>query len=127
MIHSSSITNYGMISDEMKVGTSIEVEKSPIKASLEEKGTQLTQEKRQEQNSSLNKKSVSQTIEELNKKLEDYNKRLEYSIHERTNRILVKVIDIQTEEVIKEIPDEKLMDMMADLCEASGILVDEKI
>lgn len=37
------------------------------------------------------------------------------------------MIDIETNEIIKEIPDEKLMDMMADFCEASGILIDEKI
>lgn len=70
---------------------------------------------------------IIKAIEETNKNLEPTGRKLEYSIHERTNRILVKVINTQTEEVIKEIPDEKLMDMMADFCEASGILVDERI
>ena len=81
----------------------------------------------QQQKNNFTSKSIVKAIEEANKNLEPSGRKLEYSIHERTNRILVKVIDIQTEEVIKEIPDEKLMDMMADLCEASGILVDEKI
>ena len=81
----------------------------------------------QQQKNNFTSKSIIKAIEEANKNLEPSGRKLEYSIHERTNRILVKVIDIQTEEVIKEIPDEKLMDMMADLCEASGILVDEKI
>ena len=81
----------------------------------------------QQQKNNFTSKSIIKAIEEANKNLEPSGRKLEYSIHERTNRILVKVIDIQTEEVIKEIPDEKLIDMMADLCEASGILVDEKI
>lgn len=81
----------------------------------------------QQLENSFTPQRIIKAIEEANKNLEPIGRKLEYSIHERTNRILVKVIDTQTEEVIKEIPDEKLMDMMADFCEASGILVDEKI
>ena len=80
-----------------------------------------------EYQNSFTSKSIIKAVETMNKELEPSGKKLAYSIHERTNQILIKVIDIETNEVIKEIPDEKLMDMMADSCEASGILIDEKI
>lgn len=80
-----------------------------------------------ESQNSFTPKSIMKAIEAMNKDLEPSGKKLAYSIHERTNQMLIKVIDRETNEVIKEIPDEKLMDMMADLCEASGILIDERI
>ena len=101
-----------------------EQKEKAVKAATDES---YIKDESQQQKNNFTSKSMIKAIEEANKNLEPSGRKLEYSIHERTNRILVKVIDIQTEEVIKEIPDEKLMDMMADLCEASGILVDEKI
>lgn len=80
-----------------------------------------------ESKNSFTPKSIMKAVETMNKELEPSGKKLAYSIHERTNQVLIKVIDVETDEVIKEIPDEKLMNMMADFCEASGILIDEKI
>lgn len=52
--------------------------------------------------------------------------RCEYSVDEKTNRISIKMIDEQTDEVIKEIPPEKSLEMLAKVWELAGILVDEK-
>ncbi len=39
---------------------------------------------------------------------------------------MIKIKDKDTKEVIKEIPPEKMQDMIARLIELSGIFVDEK-
>lgn len=52
--------------------------------------------------------------------------RCEYSVDEKTNRISIKMIDEETDEVIKEIPPEKSLEMLAKVWELAGILVDEK-
>jgi len=39
---------------------------------------------------------------------------------------MVKVIDINTNEVIREIPPEKILDMVATMLEMAGIIVDER-
>ncbi len=67
-------------------------------------------------------------IEEANRSVKTYNRKLEFSIHEATKEIMVKVIDTSEEEdkVIREIPSEKILDMVAKLWEVAGILVDEK-
>lgn len=50
----------------------------------------------------------------------------QFSVHERTKQIVVKIVDPQTKEVIKEIPSEKILNMVADMCELAGLFVDEK-
>lgn len=40
---------------------------------------------------------------------------------------MVKVIDVNTDEVIREIPPEKILDLVAAIWEITGIMVDERI
>ncbi|WP_223821962.1 flagellar protein FlaG [Paenibacillus peoriae] len=51
---------------------------------------------------------------------------LEMSVHEKTHQILVKVLNKDTGELIREIPPEKTLDLVAKMMEIAGILVDEK-
>lgn len=67
------------------------------------------------------------SIESANEELIVYDRRLEFSIHEKTKDIMVKVIDASTDEIIREIPPEKILDLAAYLMEISGLIVDEKI
>lgn len=52
--------------------------------------------------------------------------RFEFSIHEGTEAVMVKVIDTETDEIIREIPPEKILDMVAKMWELAGILVDKR-
>lgn len=76
--------------------------------------------------SQLSEKDLIYGIEKASENLEIYDKRLEFSIHEGTKQIMVKIIDTKNDEVIKEIPPEKILDMVAHLMELAGIIVDEK-
>lgn len=66
-------------------------------------------------------------VEDTNRAFEIYNRRFEVSVHENTGSVMVKVIDTSTDEVIREIPPEKILDMVAVLWEMAGIIVDRKI
>ena len=70
---------------------------------------------------------LTEAVDNTNKMLEGYNRRFEISIHEGTNAVMVKVIDQNTDEIIREIPPEKILDMVAKLWEMAGIIVDKKI
>ncbi len=48
-----------------------------------------------------------------------------YGIHEGTNRVTIKIVDRETKKVIKELPPEKTLDMIAKVWEIAGIMVDE--
>ena len=50
----------------------------------------------------------------------------EFSYHEETNRISIKVKDADTGEVIREIPAEETLKMVEKMWELAGILVDER-
>ena len=49
-----------------------------------------------------------------------------FGIHEKTNRVTIKIVDKKTKEVIKEFPPEKTLDMIAKVWEMAGLMVDEK-
>ena len=49
-----------------------------------------------------------------------------FGIHEATNTVTIKIVDRDSKKVIKEIPPEKTLDMIAKVWELAGIMVDEK-
>ena len=67
---------------------------------------------------------IKKAVEQLNKKMA--NCEAVYGIHEATNRVTIKIIDKDTKEVIKELPPEKTLNMIAKVWEMAGILVDER-
>ncbi|EGD47770.1 flagellar protein FlaG protein [Ruminiclostridium papyrosolvens DSM 2782] len=77
-------------------------------------------------NMPVSERVVIEAIQKANKAISGGNRRFEFSIHEKTNEIVVKVFDSETNELIREIPNEKVLDMVAKICEMAGILVDER-
>jgi len=77
-------------------------------------------------NMRVSERVVIEAIQRANKAISGGNRRFEFSIHEKTNEIMVKVFDSETDELIREIPNEKVLDMVAKICEMAGILVDER-
>ena len=64
-------------------------------------------------------------VDESNKKIAD--KRIKFEIHEKTNRIIVKLIDKDTDKVIKELPEEEFLEMVAKIEDFIGMFVDERV
>lgn len=69
---------------------------------------------------------VQEAVEDINKVLHYMNERLEFSVHEATNRVMVRVLDRETDEIIREIPPEQILDLVAKLQDLVGLLVDER-
>lgn len=67
---------------------------------------------------------IRKAVEQLNKSMA--NSEAVFGIHEGTNRVTIKIVDKSTKEVIKELPPEKTLDMIARVWDLAGILVDEK-
>mgnify|MGYP003369580071 CR=1 FL=1 len=79
---------------------------------------------RAEELAGLNNKQLKNAVSDLNKRLT--NSEAIFGIHEKTNRVTIKIVDKTTREVIKEYPPEQTLDMIAKVWEIAGILVDEK-
>ena len=68
--------------------------------------------------------TISDSVSRANRHMD--RTRCEYSYHEKTKRVSIKVFDDETGEMIREIPPEKSLDMLQKMWEMAGILVDEK-
>lgn len=68
---------------------------------------------------------VESAVDSINGAMEFVNRGLRFSIHEDTQRIMVKVVNLVTQEVIKEIPPEDALDAAARIREMIGVLLDE--
>lgn len=73
----------------------------------------------------MDEQDIRQKIKDINKKINS-NTVAEFGMHEGTNRITIKLKNKDTEEVIKEFPAEKTLDLIQKAWEIAGILVDEK-
>lgn len=67
---------------------------------------------------------LNKAVDKLNKGFVGFDRRFEVSVHEKTNTIMVKVIDVTNDQVIREFPPEKILDMVANMLEMAGIIVD---
>lgn len=71
-----------------------------------------------------------ETINELNKAIEAIQgpqKSFEISVHEETHAIMIKVLNKETGDLIREVPPEKILDLAAHMMEITGIIIDKKI
>ena len=87
----------------------------------QQKGNSVEQEQTQQQ---ATNEQIKKAVEQMNKKLAD--SEAVFGIHEDTNRVTIKIVNKDTKEVIKELPPEKTLDMIAKVWEMAGILVDER-
>lgn len=66
-------------------------------------------------------------VEQLNKTMRAYNTELHFEIHEKSGEIMVKVMNSESDTVIREIPPEKVLDMVAYFKKMLGIVIDRMI
>ncbi len=72
------------------------------------------------------KKAFSEVVDVANKIFFAADSHFQFEVHDKTGRVMVKVINNDTEKVIKELPPEKLLNAVAGIWELAGIIVDEK-
>lgn len=80
------------------------------------------------------REAVEKIINRANEIIFGTNKFFQYSVHKETNSIVIKILDKETKEVLKEIPPEKILDMVAEIMKRNklnskslaGIAIDEK-
>ena len=72
-------------------------------------------------------KQAKSMVDSMNNFLVSADSNLKFVFHEELNEYYVTIIDSQTDEVIREIPPKKLLDIHAAMREFVGLLVDRKI
>jgi len=107
------------------------------KTDAREKNKQITvQEQPVEQSKLLVDEPLEESIsttqmEKVAQQLQDFvgrmNKGLEFHVHEESGKNVIKVVDKNNGELIKQFPSEEVLTVVARLSEAAGIFVNSKV
>lgn len=80
----------------------------------------------QTENEENTSRRIKNAVDHANQTMRHAKTKCEFSYHEETKRVSIKVIDEETEEVIREIPPEETLEMLSKMWELAGLMVDEK-
>lgn len=84
---------------------------------------------KKQQPQTVDLKSLEEAVKTTNDAIKISNYHLEFKVHEESGRYQVKVVDTNTQQVVREIPPENMLDFSAKVKElldkAVGVLVDE--
>jgi flagellar protein FlaG len=73
------------------------------------------------------KEKLEKVIDAMNNMLKPAHTSSKFVLHEKLNDYYVQIVDEVTQEVVKEIPNKKFLDMYAEMIDFMGIFVDKKI
>lgn len=86
--------------------------------------------KSEEANSLTNQDVSKEQLEVLAEKLQEFvsslNKGLQFSVHEESGRDVIKVIDRESEEVVRQYPSEEVLELVAKLSDAAGNFINSQ-
>ncbi len=106
------------------VGISNNIAKATVALDTKQTSGEGTGNNAQQQDQEKQNAQIKKAVEDINKKA--VNSEAIFGIHEATNRVTIKIVDKDTKKVIKELPPEKTLDMIAKVWEMAGLMVDEK-
>lgn len=70
---------------------------------------------------------VTQMTEAMNKFVQAMDANIRFTIHEKSNQLMVQVVDQANNKVLKEFPSSEFLDTIAAIRDYVGILLDKKI
>lgn len=73
------------------------------------------------------REAVEKTVEKLNRLMGIIDKRYEYSVHEDSHRLSVKIVDQQSGEVLAEIPSKRALDILESFSQMAGLFFDKRV
>jgi flagellar protein FlaG len=73
----------------------------------------------------LSSNDIHEAVGKLNNALGAYNERVSFEYREKINRVIVRIVDSQTNEVVREMPPKDVIKLLEHIQEYMGMLVDE--
>lgn len=117
---------------DQKTQTTVQNTASPAQTAREgsntmiQSGKEAGTENQQKNDAEANAKRMKSIVNDTNNKIKGVKRKCEFVYHEDIKRVSIKVIDEETQEVIKQIPAEETLEMIQKLWEVAGLLMDEK-
>lgn len=73
----------------------------------------------------VNSEKLQETVREMNAKVQNLRRNLHFSVDDASGRSVIKVIDAETDEVIRQIPSEEILNLahrLTELNEEQGVI-----
>jgi flagellar protein FlaG len=84
-------------------------------------------QQRPQPDAQLSRSEIEAQAKALERTFLAFNRRVKLSVNDEINQVIIKVVDEDTDRVIKEIPPEEIQHLIARIKETIGLLVDQKI
>lgn len=78
------------------------------------------------ENNEKTQEELTAAVDKLNKTAVIFNRSLRFQVHDATHRTMVSVIDITNDKVIRQIPNEEVLDLFAKMDDYMGLIFDKK-
>lgn len=108
-IFSQPITNVSSVNEK--------VDESALRRNSKEDWLKETQ---------VSNEELVKTVQAMNEFLNPSHTSVKFELHEKLNEYYVTIVDDSTQEVVREIPSKKFLDMYAAMTEFVGLMVDKK-
>ena len=76
---------------------------------------------------SLSAEEIEGIIKELNQFIQIFNTKIAFEIDKETKKTILRIVDVETNEVIRQIPPEELLKISRRISELLGVIINEKI
>ncbi|MGC7870264.1 flagellar protein FlaG [Desulfosporosinus sp. SYSU MS00001] len=71
------------------------------------------------------REEIEKAAEKLNRLMGIVEKNMKFSVDESTHRVMVKIVDSKTGEILDEIPPKRIFDLLNSFSSMSGLLLDK--
>lgn len=73
------------------------------------------------------REEVEKATDKLNRLMNIIDTHRVFQLHDKSHRLMIKIVDDRTNEVLDEIPPQRLLDILSGITQAVGIQVDKRI
>ena len=88
-------------------------------------GIKGQEEQKEEKQVKITREDAENLVEVMNQFAELFNRSLHFKVYDKTDQLYVQIVDKYTQEVIKQIPPQEMLELSAKIREMVGILFDE--
>jgi len=74
----------------------------------------------------LSKEQINKVKEDLNHFMKLIDSDIQFAVHEKSKQLMVQVVDMKENKVIKEFPSHEMLNIMANIKEYVGVLLDKR-
>lgn len=75
----------------------------------------------------LSREKMENITDGLNDFMHSLNTNLKFVLHQKTDTLMVQIVDIKSQKVLKEAPPKEILDVVAKIHDLIGALIDQKI